>query len=44
MLFYDVFAELMASQNIWNSECPATVPTVMMKVFLSLNLLGSEIL
>jgi hypothetical protein len=44
MLVYDIFLELMASQNNMKQERPATLSTVMTKKFLSLNLLGSEIL
>jgi hypothetical protein len=42
MLLYDVFQSLWRHKTTWNKERPATVSTVMMKFFLSLNLLGSE--
>jgi hypothetical protein len=35
---------LWRQKTAWNSECPATVQTIMTKVFLSLNFLKSELI
>jgi hypothetical protein len=43
-LFMTFLHSLWRHKTAWNSECPPKVPTVMMKVFLLLNLLRSEIL
>jgi hypothetical protein len=42
--FMMFFQSLWRHKTAWNRECTATVPTVMMKKKLSLNLLESEIL
>jgi hypothetical protein len=38
-----IMLEIGVTKPAWIRECPTTVETVMTKVFLSLNLLGSEI-
>jgi hypothetical protein len=42
--FMKFFQSLWCHKTAWNGESPAIVPTVMTKVFLSQNLLRSEIL
>jgi hypothetical protein len=44
ILDYDFFQSLWHQKMAWNRERSAIVPTVMTKIFLSLNLLRSEIL